>query len=278
MLGTVATIAQNFYYTPPLPAFREPWNLSVAGKALWTGWLAYPAEPPKALVVVCHGLGGDAEGPQVRRVAAHLLKSRYAVMAWNGRGMLDSESYDGQTHHAGRCDDLEIILTQARDRYPHVKLAAVGISLGGHIVLRHSLLYPYRMPRLAICAPLNLKEAALGLDRHPFFRRFYVRGLMRRYPCHVQSIVDFDEKIVAPANGFSSAFDYYEKMSVYPCRHELPDHVRGLVGCNDPVVPSQQWIDMPNVTWQSGGHLGQGFPGRLSWPVWVVQMLTLLLA
>ncbi|MBI1748647.1 MAG: hypothetical protein HYR55_18980 [Acidobacteria bacterium] len=45
-------------------------------------------------------------------------------------------------------------------------------------------------------------------------------------------MVDFDEKIVSPANGFSSAFDYYEKMSVYPRPHELHDHVRSKSRCS----------------------------------------------
>src|SRR5262249_45637075 len=157
----------------------------------------------------------------------------------------------------------------ARQHYPHLLLAVVGISLGGHIALRHALLYPEPFPRLAICAPLNLTEAALRLDQHPFFRRYYVRGLMRRYPVRVSTIVEFDEKVVAPANGFAGAFDYYEKVSVYPRRHELPDYTYTLVGTDDPVVPAHQYDGLLRVTYQSGGHLGQGFPGPPTWPEWV---------
>lgn len=273
MNGTLVTILQSFWPAPDLPANRKPFAVEAKGRARLTGWVALPIGSPQALVVICHGLGGDGRGPQVRRLAAHLLSHNFGVLVWSGRGMLDSVSLDGGTHHAGRCDDLEIVVDAARARYPQWPLAVVGISLGGHIALRHALMYPQAFPRLAVCAPLNLTEAARRLDLHPFFRRYYVRGLMQRYPVQVRTIVEFDNQVVAPANGFADAFDYYDRVSVFPHRHDFPSGVRCLVGPDDPVVPASQYDGLRGVTYQPGGHLGQGFPGPPIWPQWVVATL-----
>ncbi len=86
---------------------------------------------------------------------------------------------------------------------------------------------------------------------------------VRRPP---QRLYDFDELYTAPASGFESADQYYERASSKPVIENIRVHTTILASMDDPVVSTQAFHGLqlpPNVTMcltQHGGHLG--FVGR----------------
>ncbi|MFI6659637.1 alpha/beta hydrolase [Streptomyces sp. NPDC050523] len=96
------------------------------------------ATPSRDLVfVIAHGFTGDVDKPHVRRV----------VEAFAQHGAVVSFSFRGHGASGGRSTvgdrevlDLAAAVEWARER-GHARVATVGFSMGGSVVLRHAALY-----------------------------------------------------------------------------------------------------------------------------------------
>ena len=103
-------------------------------------------EAPRALVVLIPGLGGCADGPGIRRLAAYLVAAGVAVLRLNMRGAGAGRPLASGTYAALCNRDLLPALQQARQLA--IQLAAgnrslplfgVGLSLGGTMLLNAQL-------------------------------------------------------------------------------------------------------------------------------------------
>jgi lysophospholipase len=118
-----------------------------------------PASPARLVLVTVHGFG--AHCGSYRHVAGALLARGIAVTQFDCRGHGRSE---GRRGHVDRFDDyhadLGLVVRRARDLAPGVPWALMGHSLGGAIVLDHTLRRRSQPPpaRLVAAAPwLELK-------------------------------------------------------------------------------------------------------------------------
>jgi pimeloyl-ACP methyl ester carboxylesterase len=85
-------------------------------------------------IVVAHGFTGDLDRPHVRRVAGAL--ARYAAVvtfSFRGHGASGGRSTVGDRE----VDDLAAAVAWARE-LGHSRVATVGFSMGGSVVLRHA--------------------------------------------------------------------------------------------------------------------------------------------
>ncbi|MFJ4951546.1 alpha/beta hydrolase [Streptomyces sp. NPDC088760] len=106
--------------------------------------------PSRDLVfVVAHGFTGDVDRPHVRRVAA-VLRGRGAVVTFSFRG-------HGRSGGRSTVGDKEVLdLAAAVDwarRLGHARVATVGFSMGGSVVLRHAALYGGTDAVVSVSAP-----------------------------------------------------------------------------------------------------------------------------
>jgi predicted alpha/beta-fold hydrolase len=281
---TVAPAALAYFRPPAVPPY-EPFRLVVddptIGAVLLSGALH---APPRArdLIVALHGLGGSVESSYMRRFATAAIDAGYACLRLNHRGA-EREAQD--YYHAGLTADLESVLGAA-ELARFERLAVVGFSLGGHVALRYAAERPGSTdPRLAgvaaVCAPVDLDRGATALDAPSswLYRRYVLPGLqqhldavekLRPVPAdrarraRVRRIREWDDLIVAPRWGFSSAADYYARASVGPIleRIALPTWI--VESEHDPMVPVWTLSDAlarvsptTEVTWTPrGGHVG----------------------
>ncbi|MGW1026178.1 alpha/beta hydrolase [Streptomyces sp. NPDC002577] len=88
-------------------------------------------------IVVAHGFTGDLERPHVRRVAG-VLGRHAAVVTFSFRG-------HGASGGRSTVGDREVLDLAAAVRWArelgHTRIATVGFSMGGSVVLRHAALY-----------------------------------------------------------------------------------------------------------------------------------------
>ncbi|WP_330339121.1 alpha/beta hydrolase family protein [Streptomyces sp. NBC_00557] len=95
--------------------------------------------PARDLVfVVAHGFTGDVDRPHVRRVAG-VLRAHGAVVTFSFRG-------HGRSGGRSTVGDKEVLDLAAAVEWArglgHARVATVGFSLGGSVVLRHAALHP----------------------------------------------------------------------------------------------------------------------------------------
>ena len=264
---------------PPKRAFRTTVQDKKRGELPVTGWLSQQPTQRNLLVAV-HGLGGDADSHYVRRAARAAHAANLACLRINLRGA-DRSGVD--FYHAGLTAELEAAFERLTPEFDNIYL--LGYSLGGHVSLTFGLRRPEKLRAVAaLCSPLDLGRSARSFDkpaRYPY-RRHILQGLKEMYRAlpkelqsnlsageaeRINSLVEWDHRIVAPRYGFRSAEHYYQTTSVGPRLDSL--EIPALYASTelDPMVlardvqPSLQASTKLAARWYSrGGHVG--FPGH----------------
>ncbi|HEY7610655.1 MAG TPA: alpha/beta fold hydrolase [Alphaproteobacteria bacterium] len=251
----------------------------------------------RPLAVLIHGLTGCGESFYVLSTARALLDRGAAVLRLNLRGAGPNAGSCREQHHAGRTGDIVKVLGALDPALTRHGIVAVGYSLGGNVLLK--LLgeagagtasgTPIRRAA-AVSPPVDLAAAAHCIlrRRNRLYHRYLLArmkdearatrgGLPSRYAAAVettQTIVDYDDSVVAPRYGFASAADYYERCSAarvlgairVPC---LVIHSR-----DDPWIPAAALeaasaLENPRlriVLTARGGHVGfHGAGARTPW-------------
>ena len=246
----------------------------------------------ETLVLIVHGLSGNAMSPYCARAAEAAAQSGFSSLRLSLRGA----DYSGEDIlHGGITQDLWAALAALElSHYKHVLL--LGYSVGGHIALRAAVEQMDSRLRAvaAICPPLDLHQATIAFD-HPackLYRRHIFRGLNKAYAAtalrgrvpvptamvaRAMSCRERDTLTVVPRFGFQSAQDYYERESVAPRLHQLQIPSLVVLSEQDPIVPAETVIPAIagasralSVIWgDPGGHvyfsgsLNLGQPGTL---------------
>ena len=132
---------------------------------------------------------------------------------------------------------------------------------------------------LVICPPIDLAavENHFSQVRGKVYDRFFVRLLWHKIVDrweHIPNLApqpparrpkrlrEIDEMVIAPASGYTSADDYYEKTSPGPKLESIRQPVTILTSQDDPIVPmqgleqSQLSDSIEQVSTARGGHLG----------------------
>ena len=117
-----------------------------------------PASAPTGVVCLVHGLGEHSG--RYADVAAVLSAAGYVVSAIDLRGHGRSPGPRGHTPFAATLDDLDLLLADARRRWPELPCFLYGHSLGGLLVLTYLV---QRRPSLtgAIAASPGLRTPLL---------------------------------------------------------------------------------------------------------------------
>lgn len=263
---------------PPLTAWTTEVEDGVWGALRLSGWLHAPASA-RALLLVVHGLGGNADSLYSSRAVGAALARGWACLRISLRG---ADGGGGGFYHAALTDDLHAALESPMlagfdDVY------VIGYSLGGHLALRFASEAHDRRVRsvAAVCAPIDLGRSVLALDRPgcwPY--RFYV--LRRLKQCYaavarlrpvptpfetvraVRFLRDWDACTVVPRYGFSSPEDYYARASAAGRLTALRVPALLVNTDHDPMVPASTVRPaLPaaapalDVRWlRTGGHVG----------------------
>jgi len=241
----------------------------------------------ECLVVLVHGLTGCEDSAYVRASAQRLLGAGHDVFRLNLRGAGPSRPHCRAMYHAGRSDDLRLVLEGLLSAGQGVNgVFAMGYSLGGNLLLKYigeagaaSLIDR----ALSVSAPINLAAASARLEARR--NRGYHRWLLDRMkqdwtsgPLNIetsqmaalksaQTIREFDNDVVAPLNGFADAADYYTQNASggFLSRISVPTLV--LHADNDPWIPADAYRALSGLSdhlrveiTRGGGHVG--FHGR----------------
>ncbi len=120
------------------------------GPAEGPAGLGFAAPADRPAIVVAHGFTGALDRPAVRRAARELARHA-TVITFSFRG-------HGRSGGRSTLGDREVLDLAAAVRWArslgHTRVATVGFSMGGSVVLRHAALYgPHGLGRAAAASP-----------------------------------------------------------------------------------------------------------------------------
>lgn len=235
------------------------------------------------VAIIAHGLEGSSAQRYVRGMAATLHAARWDVLAWNFRGCGEAPNRLLRAYHSGDTADLAAVIAHAAADYP--RLALVGFSLGGNVVLKYlgeAPPHPAIVAAAGISVPLDLASSARALDRRwsnrLYLRRFLVSLIAKieakacKFPGAlttagvraIGSFQEFDDRFTAPLHGFRDAADYWRRSSARQFLGGISVPTLVLNARNDPFLTAASmpfpeaeasaslFLEAPD----SGGHVG----------------------
>jgi predicted alpha/beta-fold hydrolase len=245
-------------------------------------------EAGRPLVILIHGTPGSEDSPYMIRMSGYLLDKGYCVLRLNLRGAGPSRLRCRLQYHAGRTEDLRAVLGRMDGRLAADGIVIVGFSLGGNMLLKYLGEQGRRAPLLgavSVSAPIDLKAAQLRLMQRRN-RRYHDHllarlkeesapsDLERAAVDTISSVYEFDERVVAPRNGFANADDYYARCSAKTLLGEIRVPTLLIHARNDPWIPPAAYLAfdwnsnprlMPLLP-RGGGHVGfHGFGSFVPW-------------
>jgi uncharacterized protein len=257
-------------------------------------WLDGPVRAP--LLLVLHGLEGSVRSHYV----AGLLDEA-AGRGWRGL-LLNFRSCSGDLnrlprfYHSGDTGDLHHVVELVLKREPDVRLGAVGISIGGNVLLKWLGEQEVEAPKqlagaVGISVPFDLGASARVLDRG-FARAVYTANFLKtmkrkardkakRYPGFVdlaavgraRTFAQYDRAVTAPLHGFVDEIDYWTRASSGPYLARIRHPTLLINALDDPLVPAASLPDprtLPSCVQTEflprGGHVGF-LEGRWPWRI-----------
>ena len=261
-------------------------------------WAA--AEPAGApILLVLHGLEGSSRSHYAVGLMRQALERGWRAVTLNFRSCSGELNHLRPFYHSGHTADLDEVVRLLVAREPGARLGAVGVSLGGNVLLkwlgeREADVPDTLVGAAAISVPFNLTPCAEALDRG-FCRLIYTKNFLGTMRAKVRlkaerdpgllEIVDlalalrsrtfaeYDRAVTAPLNGFADERDYWARASSAPylCRIRRPTLLVNAL--DDPIVPPEALPDPADLPpWiraefiPRGGHAAF-LEGRWPWRV-----------
>jgi predicted alpha/beta-fold hydrolase len=247
---------------------------------------------------VLHGLEGSARSRYIGG-----LFDLAAARGWRA-GVLYFRSCSGEMnrlprfYHSGDTSDLAHVVGVIADREPGLRIGAVGISIGGNVLLKWlgelgAAVSPVLAAAVAISVPFDLEACAHVMDRG-LRRVLYTASFMRSFrtktrakalahpgfvdvpaALRAKTFAAYDRVVTAPLHGFADEIDYYRQASSAAYLAGIRRPTLLLNALDDPFIPAATLPDpgrLPAAVRAEfvpvGGHVGfvEGAPWRAtSW-------------
>ncbi|GAB4090917.1 YheT family hydrolase [Hydrogenophaga soli] len=272
---------------PDVPWQRERWD-TPDGDFVDVDWLVHREEPAQSspLVILFHGLEGSSESHYAKALASVLHAHHWGLGVVHFRGCSGELNRAPRAYHSGDVEEVQWMLERVRRRHPGRQVVAVGVSLGGNVLMRWAGLRGLGAAQwvdaaVAVSAPLDLTACGEALGRG-FNRRVYTplflhtmlpkaRAKWAQHPglfdlhrlSRCRTLYEFDDAFTAPVHGFGTAQRYWCEASAKPVLGAIGIQTLMVNAVNDPFVPSH-CLPRPHevsrcvTLWQPrrGGHVG----------------------
>lgn len=235
------------------------------------------------VVLILHGLEGSIESHYTGGMLSALFRNGYTAGLMYFRGRSGEPNRLPRSYHSGETGDLDFVIQQLCRNYPEDKIAVIGYSLGGNVLLKWLGERGSTAPvvtAVTVSVPFDLNSAALNLERG--LSRIYQRHLLKKLresvvaksrqhavPFPVERLAElrtfrqFDNAITAPLHGFSGVDDYYEQSSSKQFLQHIAIPTLMLQARDDPFLPETALPDEADLSntvtlevSRRGGHVG----------------------
>jgi len=255
---------------------------------------AAPPDVPRLLIL--HGLEGSIRSHYILGLLDQARQRGWAADVLIFRGCNGELPRAPRFYHSGETTDLDFVVRRLVDERPQQPLVAVGVSLGGNVLLKwlgeRAPDVPVQLrSAAAISVPYDLEQGSRQIERG--FSRLYTfhflrtlrrkalaklaeePGLFDEPPLHAaRTLTAFDDAVTAPVHGFESARDYYTRSSSGQFLVRIRTPTLLLSAFDDPFLPREVLHDVARLALENqylttefherGGHVGF-IAGRVPW-------------
>lgn len=226
----------------------------------------------ETVMVLLHGLAGDAHSVYMSGLAAKVVTSGYDALRLNTRNCGGTEHMTPTLYHAGLVVDLDAVVRELIEVDGVRRIGVCGFSLGGNVALRWGGLQGDGMPSqvralagvspaidLAACSrrvdtvtsSRLYRDMLLHLLRRTAERKLELAeaGELELDPALARTFEEvgdvdsldtmraFDDRLIAPSFGFDGADDYYACASAADVLGDIAVPTLIVHSRDDPLVP-----------------------------------------
>lgn len=209
-------------------------------------------------IIIVHGLEGSSESQYMLGITDKALRAGMNVIRYNQRNCGGTDALAPVLYHSGLSEDVAAVAREVIKRDGVSRLALVGFSMGGNLVLKLAGEWGHKGPpqfrAVAACCPaLDLAASADALHEpsNRIYEAYFLWALRRRmlykgrlFPKHfdrnrlsgIRSLREFDDKVTAFYCGFTGADDYYDRASAAHVVERIAVPALVLHSANDPFI------------------------------------------
>jgi uncharacterized protein len=259
-----------------------------------------PADAPRVLLL--HGLEGSSQSAYIQGLACGVAQAGMRATVLNFRSCARDPG-DGRLvanrrprlYHSGETGDLDFVVETLTGRESKTPLLAVGVSLGGNVLLKWLGEKGARSAietAATISVPYDLAAASRHLERglgrsyaSHFLKTLKRKALdvMTHFPRDTehmdpdrirfaQTFFAFDDYATAPLHGFLGAVDYYRRSSSLRFLSAIEVPTLCVSSADDPFLPAETLTraqdaasdDVRFAVSSWGGHAAFAY-GRWPW-------------
>lgn len=256
------------------------------GDFLDLAWTDAPEHcaPDQPVMVLFHGLEGSFHSPYANGLLHAAKQQGWLGVMMHFRGCSGEMNRLPRSYHSGETGDARFFLHWLRQQLPTQPFMAVGVSLGGNMLVNYLAETQTASDVVAaqvISPPLDLAACSERIQQgfSQVYQRYLLgsmkRNLDQKIAAHpeampvdtaraqqIATLWQFDEHITAPLHGFADADDYYRRCSGLSKLHQITTPLRIIHAKDDPfmteaVIPPQPLpAHIDYHLSEHGGHVG----------------------
>jgi predicted alpha/beta-fold hydrolase len=221
-------------------------------------WQPEAVRAERLTVILLHGLEGSSNSQYVVGNANKLFAAGMNVVRMNMRNCGGTERLSPTLYHSGLSGDVRAVMNLFLVRERLERVALVGYSMGGNLVLKlagelGNEAPPQLRAVVGVSPAVDLGPSAdlLHAPVNRLYERRFLKALRRRFRMKamlfprvfdpskadaLDSLRDFDDRITALYSGFQSADDYYYRAAAARVLDRIAVPTLILHACDDPFV------------------------------------------
>jgi hypothetical protein len=259
-------------------------------------WQPEPVRADRLTAILVHGLEGSSNSRYMQGLAMRTWAASMNVIRMNMRNCGGSEALTPTLYHSGLSADVGAVVDHFTAKFGLRKVALVGYSMGGNLVLKLAGERTSHLPLAAVATVCPAIDLAAGADAlhepaNRVYEKHFIVRLMQRFRRKaalfpniyqttdvgpVRAIREFDDKIVARYCGFRDASDYYYRAAAARVIDRIAVPTLVLTAQDDPFIrlfaeTRAKLRANPNIVFvepRHGGHcafLGRGAGDEIHW-------------